>query len=116
MATASISYLIWVETRNEIAPYVRNKARLRLIALGLIETGFIYFAVQLSYSVVIAVTWYQYTHGDGNPSNDVNWAFSIISAFSSMIPVSWLSTSPLVCGRFAHQASLLGNSANTYCC
>lgn len=91
MATTGLSYRIWVETQHDFSPSTHNRARLRRVALGLIETGFIYLTIQLSYTVTTAVIWYQYTHGNHTPTMGVTWAWNVTNPLNAMIPVSDLA-------------------------
>lgn len=89
MATGGLSYRIWVETGHDLTPSTRNRTRLRQVAVGLIETGSIYLAIQLSYTITVAVAWYQINHDPHKrPSAEFWWAWNVIGAFETMIPVS----------------------------
>lgn len=89
IATASLSYHIWKETRYEFGPSAQNRGRLRLVAMGLIETGLIYFAVQLGNSVVISMQWYENAVDIDGASIDIDGATQWLGALNSMIPVGW---------------------------
>lgn len=86
-ATASFSYLIWKETGHQYAPSFQNQARLRRVAISLIETGFIYLAIELAFAVTVVVIWYEAVRGTGMPAVDAIWAYSVLGALSSQIPV-----------------------------
>lgn len=112
MTTTSLSYRIWKETRycEGLAPSLHNKTRLRRIAVGLVETGFIYFAVQLSYTVTTAMILYEDTYS-GHPSVDVSWAWNVTNPLNAMIPVHSL----VYFREFAYQVFITGNSYDAYC-
>lgn len=112
MATTALSYYIWKETRYEFAPSMPNKIRLRRVAMGLIETGFIYFAVQFSYFIVIAIGWYEWTHGSNQPSVDLWWAEEVTNAMFAVIPVRWLVG---LLPKSSNQACVSGNSNDSNC-
>lgn len=115
IATAGLSYRIWVETGHDNGLSAESQARVRRVALGLIETGSIYLAVQLSYTVTTSITWYQLTHGSGLPPVDSLWAWSVTNALSTMIPVRFITEIPILVTMASHQSFILGNSGHSHC-
>lgn len=96
MVTAGLSYRIWSETRHDFASSMQNKTRLRQIAMGLIETGFIYFAAQLSFTVILAMAWYSEARFT---FEDFMLSYTITNTLNAFIPVCKLSPWDLNCNH-----------------
>lgn len=116
MATAGLSYRIYKETRHESAPSMQNKARLRLIAMGLIETGFFYSAIQLSNCVISAIALDRSIRGIFPLPVDILWALAVLGALNAMTPVRVLVHSPALFVTIFSSISVLGNCDDSYYC
>lgn len=115
MATTSLSYHIWKETRHDFAPSLQNKARLRRVALGLIETGFIYFAFQLSYTVILVKFVYDFKYSSSGTGPVLVWY--VTSVLNAQIPVRWLVHIIVsVITDVLIKLYLPGNIYNPHCC